>query len=84
MIQDQGFVNIREEPLKWPVRPWPKGDKEKNVGHWMLVNVRSFVSPIALALFTKKLAWPEKDVKKLVAEALEDLEDQKKHYYWQM
>ena len=33
MIKDQGFVNIREEPLKWPTGIWPNGDKEKNIGH---------------------------------------------------
>jgi SAM-dependent methyltransferase len=84
MIADQGFINTREEPLKWPSGPWPKGDKEKNIGHWLLMNLRSFVSPLALALFTKKLNWPEEDVKKLVEKALDELEDQNKHSYWQM
>ena len=84
MIEDQGFVNICEEPLKWPIGPWPRGDKEKNVGHWVLMNSRAFISPSALGLFTKKLNWPKEDVEKLIESALDDMEDRTKRYYWQM
>jgi SAM-dependent methyltransferase len=84
MVEQQGFVNIRSESLKWPYGPWPKGDKEKTIGQWMVVNVRAFISPSALGLFTKKLNWPKEDVEKLVEKALEDMEDRKKHYYTQM
>jgi SAM-dependent methyltransferase len=84
MIEEQGFVNIREEPLKWPCGRWPKGEKEKNIGHWMLVNLKAFVSPIALALFTKKLDWPKEKVEELIEKAMVDMEDRNKHYYWQM
>jgi SAM-dependent methyltransferase len=84
MIENQGFVNIREEPLKWPTGPWPKGEKEKRIGYWMLPNIKAFISPSAHALFTKKLDWPKEDVEQLVDKALVDLEDPTKHFYWQM
>jgi SAM-dependent methyltransferase len=84
MIEEQGFINVREEPLKWPTGPWPKGEKEKRIGYWMLRNIKAFISPTAHALFIKKLNWAKEDVEQLVEQALLDLDDPGKHYYWQM
>jgi SAM-dependent methyltransferase len=84
MLEKQGFINIREEQFKWPVGSWPKGKQEKNIGHWMILNVKAFVAAPAHALFTKKLDWSKEEVEKLVQEAMEDLDDTGKHYYWQM
>ncbi|KAF2420524.1 S-adenosyl-L-methionine-dependent methyltransferase [Tothia fuscella] len=79
-IEEQGFLNIREERFKWATGPWPKGEKEKEIGHWMLPNLTVFMAPSAMGLITKKLNWPKEDVKDLVKEALDDLEDTNRHY----
>ena len=42
------------------------------------MNLKSFISPIALALLRRE------EVEGLVEKALEDIEDPGKHYYWQM
>jgi SAM-dependent methyltransferase len=84
MIEEQGFVNIRDESLKWPCGPWAKGEQEKTIGYCMLPNIRAFISPSALALFTKKLGWAKEDVEEFVKAAEKDVEDPGTHYYCQM
>ena len=84
MLEERGFVRIKEVPIKWPVGPWPKGNKEKEVGRWMLENTRQFISAIALALFTKRLGWSTEAVEVFLVDVRKDLEDRRRHYYWQM
>lgn len=84
MLEDQGFVNVNVQPLKWALGSWPKGGREKTIGEWTLENNRAFTKPSAMALFTKKLGWEKDDVEKFVDEALTDMDNRKKHYYWQM
>jgi hypothetical protein len=43
LLMDQGFVNIRSEPIKWAVCTWPKGKREKNIGWWTRENTRQFI-----------------------------------------
>jgi ubiquinone/menaquinone biosynthesis C-methylase UbiE len=84
MLEEAGFTNIRVEPLKWAVGAWPKGEREKNIGRWTMVNTKSFVEPIALALFTKRLGWTREQAQELVDRAMACLDDRKRCYYWQL
>ncbi|OCL15438.1 S-adenosyl-L-methionine-dependent methyltransferase [Glonium stellatum] len=83
-LEDKGFINIRKEPVKWAIGPWPKGSKEKDIGKLTLENTREFMSAISMALFTKNLGWTTEEIEAFLAKARADLEDRKKHYYWQM
>ena len=84
LMEEQGFVNVRLESVKWPVGTWPKGQKEKTIGYWTRENVKQFISPVARALFTKYLGWSEEEVETHEGEVMKDIEDPKKHFYWQM
>jgi SAM-dependent methyltransferase len=83
-LEKQGFINIREQRVRWAVGAWPKGTREKTLGKWTLENTRSFISPIALALFTKRLGWTTEAVEKFLVDVKADLEDKKTHYFWQL
>ena len=83
-LADQGFVNIREQPMKWAIGPWPKGSEEKEIGKWTLENTKQLLSPVSLALFTKQLGWSVEQVEDFLIRVREDLADRTKHYYWQM
>lgn len=39
LLMDQGFVNIRSEPIKWAVGTWPKGKRRTRE------NTRQFITP---------------------------------------
>jgi SAM-dependent methyltransferase len=83
-LEEQGFVNIHEQGVRWPLGAWPKGKREKILGQWALENTKIFLSPSALALFKKRLGWTTEAVEKFLVGVNKDLEDNKKHYYWQL
>ncbi|KAL1303102.1 hypothetical protein AAFC00_006543 [Neodothiora populina] len=83
-LQRQGFVNIKEKWPKWALGPWPRGHQEKEIGVYTLENTKQFVSAIALKLWTKYLDWSPEAVEMFLVEVRKDLDDRKKHYYWQM
>lgn len=83
-LEHQGFINVREQRVRWAVGSWPKGTREKVLGKWTLENTRSFISPIALALFTKRLGWTTEAVEEFLVDVKADLENKKTHYYWQL
>ncbi|KAL9113699.1 MAG: hypothetical protein Q9227_002144 [Pyrenula ochraceoflavens] len=81
-LEAQGFVNIRMEPVKWPVGPWPKGEALKNIGRWMVPDTKEFVKPAAMKLFTTSLGWSQERVEGFVEDVLRDIDDRKTHYHW--
>lgn len=84
MLQAQGFVNVKEKWPKWALGAWPKGQQEKQIGVLTLENTKSFVSAIAMKLWTTYLDWSPEAVELELVNVRKDLEDRKKHYYWQM
>jgi hypothetical protein len=84
ILEKLGFVDIKEQPLQWPIGPWPKGEREKIVGRIMIDNVKQFYRPSAMALFTKRLGWTTEQVEEFLPGVGADLDDRSKHYYVQM
>jgi hypothetical protein len=84
MLERLGFEDIREQPLQWPIGPWPKGEREKIVGRIMIDNVKQFYRPSAMALYTKRLGWTTEQVEAFLPSVESDLNDRSKHYYVQM
>ncbi|KAF2666906.1 S-adenosyl-L-methionine-dependent methyltransferase [Microthyrium microscopicum] len=84
MLEDIGFIDIREQPLQWPIGGWPKGEREKIIGRIMIDNLRQFYKPSAMALYTKRLGWTVEQVEEFLPSVLKDLEDRTQHYYVQM
>jgi hypothetical protein len=84
ILEKLGFVDIKEQPLQWPIGPWPKGEREKIVGRIMIDNVKQFYRPSAMALFTKRLGWTPEQVEEFLPSVGADLDDRSKHYYVQM
>jgi hypothetical protein len=84
MMEDIGFINVREQGLKWPVGPWPKGNREKLIGRIMVDNCRQACRPGALALFTKRLGWTVEQVEEYMPAVERDIGNAKRLYYMQM
>ena len=83
ILQKQGFVNIKEERVKWPIGTWVKGNVEKRVGLWTRENTKSFIGGIG-ELLIKVLGWDRPRLEEMLAKVKEDLDDTTKRYYWQM
>jgi len=52
------------------------------IGKLTLVNTGEFISPIAMALWTKHLKWTSERVKEFLVDVDKDLKDPKTYYYW--
>lgn len=84
MMEEVGFVNVREQPLKWPIGPWPKGKREKLIGRIMVDNCKRGCRPIGLAMFSKRLDWSVQQVEEFMPAVEKDIANAKRLYYSQM
>jgi len=80
----QGFINVERVNLQWPVRPWAKGEKYKQMGKLLYRNTLDAVPGIAMALFTRQLGWKKEQVDDFCKEAIADVQDQSNYYYYPM
>jgi len=81
MMEEIGFVNVKEKPLQWPVGPWAKGKREKLIGRIMVDNSKLVCRPVATALFTKRLGWSIKQVEEFIPAVEKDITNFKRLYY---
>jgi len=84
IMEEIGFVNIKERPLKWAIGPWPKGKREKLIGRMMVDNSKQACRPGALALFTKRLGWSVEQVEEFMPSVEKDIANAKRLYYTQV
>ncbi|KAK8228817.1 S-adenosyl-L-methionine-dependent methyltransferase [Phyllosticta capitalensis] len=84
MLSEQGFINIKEECIKWAIGSWPRGKKQKQIGVWTLENLSQGLQGISLALFTRQLGWSREEVELFLVDVRKDINDRSKHYYWVM
>jgi hypothetical protein len=84
MMEETGFINIREQPLQWALGSWPKGSREKLIGRIMVDNCLQACRPGGLALFTKRLGWTVEQVEAFMPSVESDIKNAKRLYYAQM
>ena len=84
ILESIGFVNIREQPLKWPIGSWAKGDREKLIGRIMVDNLLQFYRASAMMLYTKRLGWTPEQVDEFLPAVHADILDRSKCIYAQM
>jgi len=84
MMEEIGFINVREQPLQWALGSWPKGKREKLIGRIMVDNCIQACRPAGLALFTKRLGWTVEQVEEFMPAVERDIRNAKRLYYTQM
>ena len=82
MMKDAGFVDIVATPIRWPINPWPKDAKFKELGRWVMENFTWGCESMCLALFTRVLNWSLEEVQVFMALVRADLRNKKMHAYW--
>ena len=83
-LREQGFINIREETLKWAIGGWPRGKKEKEIGRWTLENALQALQGITLALFTRHLGWSREAVEMYLIGVRKQMLNSHSHVYFKM
>ncbi|KAK4236146.1 Phosphoethanolamine N-methyltransferase 1 [Achaetomium macrosporum] len=79
---DAGFVNVYEKLYKWPINPWPKDLKYKEIGMWTEENFCGGLHGLSIALFTRALGWSPEETEVFLAGVRKDLRNRQIHAYW--
>jgi len=79
-LEAAGFVDIQVEKKLWPLSPWPKDPKLKEIGRWALMGCIESVHPFASMLLSHD-GWKEEEVKELCETTIWELTKGKKKYY---
>lgn len=80
-MQEAGFVDVVEHRFVWPIGPWPKDPKLKDLGRWGERNWTDGIEGWVMALYTRILGWSYAQVKEWVREFRGVIKDRRNHYY---
>ena len=83
-LQDQGFINIKEETSQWAIGPWPKGKVQKAIGRYTLENILSGLQGISMALLTRHLGWSKEEVEVYLVDVRKECLNSSMHHYCYM
>ncbi|TDZ58448.1 putative methyltransferase tdiE [Colletotrichum trifolii] len=68
MLIDAGFEDVEVRYERWPMTPWPKNEKLKELGVWFRASLMHGIEAASLALFTRVLDWEPEEAMVLCAE----------------
>lgn len=81
LMTTAGFVDVTEERFVWPIGPWPKDPKLKELGRWGERNWADGLEGWIMALYTRVLGWSYQQVMEFVSEFRRVIKDRKNHYF---
>jgi hypothetical protein len=76
-IRDAGFHDIVEKRYQWPLGPWPKDPKLKELGIWARAHVDAGLENWCMALLTRVFGWSYEQVQVHISKARERLWNRK-------
>ena len=80
-LQEQGFVNIRYETIKWAMGSWPRGKDEKEIGRWTAENTLAGLQGISMAVLTRHLNWSPEAVELFLVGVRDQIRNRSSHVY---
>ncbi|KAI1012461.1 hypothetical protein LB504_013136 [Fusarium proliferatum] len=81
MLEDAGFIDIREIKKRIPMNRWPRDPRYRELGTWSCYMLRSGLDGISMGLLTK-LGLTVDEVHVILAGVRRDLRSTKIHGYW--
>lgn len=84
IMREVGFVDVRVERLKWPMNPWPREKKFKEIGAWCYENFSSGLTAITMAPLTRAHGWTAEEVEDFLVDVRKTMADRSIHAYWPM
>ncbi|KAF4911812.1 Secondary metabolism regulator LAE1 [Colletotrichum fructicola] len=82
MMEAAGFEEIKTTRVRFPISPWPKDQKLKEVGTANQVQLVHGLEALTLGLFTRVLDWNKEEAMVMCLEVRKDLKNLKIHAYW--
>jgi hypothetical protein len=83
-LLNAGFEDVVEVIHKLPLCSWPEKEELKLLGAWNFANVGENVDTLSMALFTRQLGWPMREVLLTSAVVKRDIANLKIHAYFNM
>ena len=83
-LESLGLEDVTVSVDKWPMNPWPKNAKYKELGIWACENFSSGVAAISYVLFTHGLGWSKEEVDVFLVDVRKCLRDRSIHAYLPM
>ena len=83
-IRDAGFTEVVEKKYKWPIGPWPKDKKQKELGIWTRAHIDTGCENWCLALLTRIFGWTYDEVMIHVAQFRACMYDKSIHAWHEM
>lgn len=82
LFRARGFEDVRKTRVKFPVSPWPRDQRLKELGLWTQASVLPGLEGMSLALFTRVLGWTREETLVFCAEVRQDVKNTGIHAYW--
>ncbi|KAH0436351.1 methyltransferase domain-containing protein [Colletotrichum camelliae] len=82
IMRKVGFEDVRKTRIRFPMSPWPKDPKLKDMGLWTQASLLPGIEGMSLALMTREMGWSKEETLILCAEVRKELKDPKIHAYW--
>ncbi|KFY77964.1 hypothetical protein V501_02335 [Pseudogymnoascus sp. VKM F-4519 (FW-2642)] len=84
MLQNTGFVEIKEQIIKIPFNPWPHDAHERDIGRWFNLGLCQGLEAFTLAPMTRILNWDRGRVARLVADVKREICTKRHEVYCEM
>ena len=81
LLQQMGFVDVKDQVIRLPYNTWPTNSKEKDIGRWYNVALTEGLEALSLAPLTRVYHWPPEDVRRLVSELKPIIGNRRYHIY---
>ena len=81
MLQQAGFVDIKETVIRAPLNPWPADPHQKDIGRWYNLGMTEGLEALSLGPLTRVSRWPVDSVKQIVRDVKRVMCNKKIHAY---
>lgn len=77
-----GFVDVKLIQHKWPINPWPKDPRHKEIGVWSHENIVPGYEALCLTFLTRSHGWTREEVLVAMAQVRKEFRDMRIHAYY--
>ncbi|KAL8908997.1 MAG: hypothetical protein Q9207_000448 [Kuettlingeria erythrocarpa] len=74
-LQERGFINVREEKVRWPLGEWADSVPEKHIGRLTMDNFLTFMATAGESIIDQDPWLSAQEKRTLVADAQKDLKE---------
>lgn len=78
-VKDAGFSNVTHQKFKFPIGPWPKDQRLKDLGLLNVTQALGGLEAFSMRLYCSVLGWKEEDVYILLDNVRKELRSGKLH-----